>query len=448
MKITELEIRDFNQFKDFKLDLTYPKGHPKEGKPLEKVCFIGQSGTGKTSLLRMIQEMTDDNDYYKHESEEQHEWMYLIRFAVKEYSLFIAKLKRDGRSRAIFVGADAQKVSNYFLSYPVKQIFYPAEYLDLVEPSQSLSNPLDYVSNDKEIQGRIDLERKEFEEKKSFEFGIDKPIEIWKHILSDSREYRIGETKYRLEIVNLLMKDADKTHQLVEEFKNWKSENQSPIHSLAESLNPLLKEFNLRVSIDFNFEKPEDFDFIKIETLNGQNVPFGGWSTGTKQIVMTATPLFKLDTTNTVIMMDEPERSLYPDLQQKIIPYYSELAPEAQFFYATHSPIIASCFEPWEVVELEFGEDGFVQQKPYFTGERHVDNYHTDPRLLRWDSILSKMFDVEEEGNDLRTEKLMELAMLESEIKKMKAEGADKSEIQPKWEAYKKLAELLDWKIN
>ncbi|MFT6962164.1 MAG: hypothetical protein ACJAWV_001891 [Flammeovirgaceae bacterium] len=58
------------------------------------------------------------------------------------------------------------------------------------------------------------------------------------------------------------------------------------------------------------------------------------------------------------------------------------------------------------------------------------------------------MFDVEEEGNDLRTEKLMELAMLESEIKKMKAEGADKSEIQPKWEAYKKLAELLDWKIN
>lgn len=54
MKIKYLEANKYLQFKDFKLDLTYPKGHPKEGQPLEKVCFIGQSGTGKTSLLNLI----------------------------------------------------------------------------------------------------------------------------------------------------------------------------------------------------------------------------------------------------------------------------------------------------------------------------------------------------------------------------------------------------------
>lgn len=54
MKIEKLEITDYKQFKDLKLDLTYPKGHQKEGKPLDKICIIGQSGTGKTNLLEII----------------------------------------------------------------------------------------------------------------------------------------------------------------------------------------------------------------------------------------------------------------------------------------------------------------------------------------------------------------------------------------------------------
>src|ERR1700744_2146642 len=54
MKVSRLEIKDVTQFKDLDIDLTYPKGHAKEGQPLDKVCFIGQSGTGKTSLLNFI----------------------------------------------------------------------------------------------------------------------------------------------------------------------------------------------------------------------------------------------------------------------------------------------------------------------------------------------------------------------------------------------------------
>ena len=42
MKISKIKIKDFYQFKNLELDLTYPKGHPKAGKPLDKVCIIGQ----------------------------------------------------------------------------------------------------------------------------------------------------------------------------------------------------------------------------------------------------------------------------------------------------------------------------------------------------------------------------------------------------------------------
>jgi len=56
MKISEIHIKNFRQFEDLKLNLTYPKGHPKEGSALDKVCIIGQSGTGKTTLLKILRE--------------------------------------------------------------------------------------------------------------------------------------------------------------------------------------------------------------------------------------------------------------------------------------------------------------------------------------------------------------------------------------------------------
>jgi len=47
-------MKNYNKFKNLTIDFTYPKGHKKEGQPLDKVCFLGQSGTGKTSLQNVI----------------------------------------------------------------------------------------------------------------------------------------------------------------------------------------------------------------------------------------------------------------------------------------------------------------------------------------------------------------------------------------------------------
>jgi len=60
MKISNLVIKNFKQFKDLSLDLTYPKGHEKAGQPLDKICIIGQSGTGKTNLLDIIKQSVID----------------------------------------------------------------------------------------------------------------------------------------------------------------------------------------------------------------------------------------------------------------------------------------------------------------------------------------------------------------------------------------------------
>lgn len=41
MKLCKIIVPEYRQFKDFELDLTYPKDHPKAGKNLEKYALLG-----------------------------------------------------------------------------------------------------------------------------------------------------------------------------------------------------------------------------------------------------------------------------------------------------------------------------------------------------------------------------------------------------------------------
>ncbi len=48
MKVSELYIKKYHQFEDFTLNLTYPEGHSKAGKPLDKVCIISEHESLRT----------------------------------------------------------------------------------------------------------------------------------------------------------------------------------------------------------------------------------------------------------------------------------------------------------------------------------------------------------------------------------------------------------------
>src|SRR6187402_2008986 len=55
MKITKLHIEQYRNLENLTFDFTYQSGERK-GQPLDKICFIGQSATGKTSILELIYE--------------------------------------------------------------------------------------------------------------------------------------------------------------------------------------------------------------------------------------------------------------------------------------------------------------------------------------------------------------------------------------------------------
>ena len=59
-----------------------------------------------------------------------------------------------------------------------------------------------------------------------------------------------------------------------------------------------------------------------------------------------------------VVFVDEPEGSLYPDFLYDIVSTYQTIAPGAQIFMATHSPIVAAQFKPEERFILSFDDNG------------------------------------------------------------------------------------------
>jgi predicted ATP-dependent endonuclease of OLD family len=229
--------------------------------------------------------------------------------------------------------------------------------------------------------------------------------------------------------------DVDKERKTL---RDWEETQENPLKKL-EFLNTILNNFKQKVKTDI--DSVEEIEFIKLETLNGITLKGDILSTGTQQILLTALPLYSLKPENSIILFDEPESSLYPDIQTQIIEFYTNLAKESQFFFATHSPLIASSFEPWEIVELKFNEEGNVYREKYFEGENHVDNYKFYPEYLRYDTILSKVFDLPNEANPKRRKILDEIAILEKQLKN----GASQEEKIVLWEKYQVLQKKVNW---
>lgn len=143
--------------------------------------------------------------------------------------------------------------------------------------------------------------------------------------------------------------------KLNKQYAEWSEINQNTLISFANYFNPILKKFNLEVDL-INTEYP-----IPIKSGNNdQIIPISSLSTGTKGLLLSMFPIYELNTANSMILLDEPERSLFPDIQIDLISHYQALAPDAQLIVATHSPFIAAAFEPEERFILFFDESGRV----------------------------------------------------------------------------------------
>ena len=375
MKITGIDIGEYRQFKNIKFDFTYPEGHSKAGQPLEKVCFIGQSGTGKTTLLNVIWEffkVVDDALQVKISKAPTHlnfngslllgPYVDIHLLVGGDKILFYNEgdlIERD-KPESIRVANmidwlkpiidDVLPVEKLCLFIEDNVVGVSSRYLQKQENSEDELFDNSLTNNKKEKRKKdYDLVKRS----KSVSVSYELAQYFWQFVLSDIHEFDEELKQIAIEMLRL---NSLTPAKLQSRINSWQLEHTNPRLELAQKcLNPILEKLYLELDVD------EVREPVAIKTKSGVSVPNQDLSTGTKQLLATAIAVYKSEIDGGVILFDEPERSLFPDVQRELVKYYTGLAPDAQFFFATHSPIIAAAFEPCERFILYFDENGEVK---------------------------------------------------------------------------------------
>ena len=449
MKIKSLQIDAYRHLQNLHLDFTYPAGHDKAGQPLDKICIIGQSATGKTSLLELVRDsftQLDDieviNGHYifKHfrlTFDGQLEFWKnggALKIKAKKDSIFFNEQEFGNTSGNI--GGFVEKL----LSDDLKLLYLTTGLISKKLIDILNQNPLN-ILNELSKEQYAEFQKKYNRSSYIYEFNQNSNEEVWFALLYDTLDYRKRFTQMASELINKgAIGDLAKLNR---EYATWATENKNPLESFAKIFNPAIEKMYLEVDL-INTE----FLFPIKSHSKDEVIPTQSLSTGTKGLLLSMFPLYTLDTNDAIILLDEPETSLYPDIQLDIIKNYQSLAPGAQFIVATHSPLIASGFDPWEIVELKFNSEGNVYRELYYEGENHVDNYKYNPRYMRWDDILQRIFDMENDGSSLRKQKLDKLATCNVKYKKLQKEDKAETEDGKKilQEIQKLSKELSMWK--
>ena len=151
---------------------------------------------------------------------------------------------------------------------------------------------------------------------------------------------------------------------------------QNPSVSPIGAVPSLLQRFRNAFAVmfptkRFNQIRSENGRFHIIFEEHGVETTIHQLSTGEKQVVFRAS-FFIRDAgimQNDVVLIDEPELSLSPDWQSKILPFYAETlsingAPHPQIICATHSPFIVHSANAGKVIVLQRTTDGRVEEMP------------------------------------------------------------------------------------
>ena len=108
------------------------------------------------------------------------------------------------------------------------------------------------------------------------------------------------------------------------------------------------------------------------ENSSGDKFDINELSSGEKQLFLRTLAIKMLNPENSIILIDEPELSLHPKWQQRIVDVYRKIGKNNQIIIATHSPHILGSVRKGNIMLLDKNEDGKIVVR---TGDELYDSY-------------------------------------------------------------------------
>jgi AAA ATPase domain len=359
MKLLKIHIDSYFHLENISFDFTYPQGHKKAGKPLDKICIIGQSATGKTITIELIkkaileiesQELLNNTYLFNRSNLTGFELKGHLNFEVGNEILKFSnsEIKFGNREFKHSNDGGSGTITKLFDS-EIKLVYLSSDLISKEAISILNQNP-SHISNDERTKDRVQyLKSKNY----LYQFDENEVKQSWYTILYEIIEYRKRFTQMASELINKgIIGDREKLNN---EYEKWAKKNINPLEKFANYFNPILKKLSLEVDL-VNTE----YSIPIRSKVNNEVIPITNLSTGTKGLLLSMFALYESDTNEAIILIDEPERSLFPDMQIDLIENYQKIALNAQIIVATHSPFIAASFEPEERFLLHYDENGKV----------------------------------------------------------------------------------------
>ena len=378
MKIKNLHIKEFKGLRDISINFE------KNDEPLDLVVLAGSNGSGKTRILESIldyfnivlvvpEEAQNKIELFFESMEEKcidklgHElsFMYCLKFGSKEKKISVGS-----------VGARYLDIKKELNILP-KIIYAPAEmnFKKMDMASTTLIQEYNFINI------------------------------VNTNLVKDIPSY------IATKIISAI-------------FKNKNEKVGDVQKKVFDEINEIFEILDIDVKIE---DISQDGRNIPIFTNSaGDKFDINELSSGEKQLFLRTLAIKMLNPENSIILIDEPELSLHPKWQQRIVDVYRKIGKNNQIIIATHSPHILGSVKKENIMLLDKDGEGKIVIK---TGDELYDSYGQPT-----DRVLKDIMGLETTRNP-KVFKLLEEA----------GELVDKNEYESEEfkTKYKKLREIL-----
>ncbi|MGA4658796.1 AAA family ATPase [Proteus terrae] len=312
MQLRKIKWKDHPIIGDLSLDFV----NSANNKPYSTILLAGENGTGKSTILETISSFLNYGKY---------EYFDLIEYSIDDviyrttspvYSNF------DAKNKTFF---DIIDENNNITKIRHDRIYNTSE--------------IDKEINDLRYYGCVYSKARSDYKTRSINSTMTTELDKNKHDIDQEEDF----TSLKQLIVDVENQDYYSYSQInITQGDNPQSWNtfypNSKLFRFKNAFNNFFEKLKYDKVVDINSEKTIIF------SKNNHSIPIDKLSTGEKQIVFRGAFLLRntsiLD--DAIIMIDEPELSMHPKWQRKILNYYKQLfstfgQQTAQIIFATHS---------------------------------------------------------------------------------------------------------------
>jgi predicted ATP-binding protein involved in virulence len=308
MKIAKIHLENHPILGNIDFNFTGP-----DGKTLDTIVIAGVNGTGKTTLLETIFDIGSHGHNSFKDSYLEVDLTYLFKKRTID-SHYNASFKLDdGRTKRNLINEKFRELDE---QKRPRVIYMPTE-----------------INFDESRQINLEFYNK----------YVDFRIRVEQDIITDIPSF----------IATLINNEV---------YKNPDFTTQKSIDKVCNEINSLFEI--LEIDAQIVGLNPEGEKLPIFKNSAGKVFNIKELSSGEKQLFIRTMALRMLNANNSIILIDEPEISMHPKWQQRIMKVYENIGENNQIIAATHSPhVVASV--PKESVKLLKRENGRIKVVEY-----------------------------------------------------------------------------------